>query len=199
MNGHVVPIEQTPARGIEAPDAVLPPGRPVMVWDRCVRVLHWTLVLCILGNLFVLKDGETAHQVAGYLAVAVVLSRLAWGWLGTPHARFASFVPTLARVRAYLSQLRRGADEPTMGHNPLGALMVLALLAVLLLLGLTGFLQTTDMFWGEDWLERLHEGLAKGLELLCLLHVAAVVVMSRRERVNLARAMVTGVKLRRPQ
>lgn len=198
MSEPLAPHGQTLDPSAVVSTTVLPPGRPVRAWDRFVRVFHWTVVVCVVGNLFVFEDGERTHQVAGYIAGAMVLLRLLWGWVGTTTARFASFVPTRAQLQRYLTELRDGRAEPTVGHNPLGALMVLALLALLLLLGVSGFLQTLELFHGADWLEEVHEALANGLELLCLVHVAAVVVMSRRERVNLARAMVTGVKLRQP-
>jgi cytochrome b len=72
--------------------------------------------------------------------------------------------------------------------------MMLGLMALILALGLTGWLQGTDTFWGEEWLEELHEVLANGLILAAGLHAAAAIVMGRLERVRLVRAMITGVK-----
>ena len=80
------------------------------------------------------------------------------------------------------------------GHTPLGALMIYNLLATLLLIGLSGYLMTTDMFWGTEWTEELHEAAVTWAEISVLLHIAAVVFESVRTRVNLPRAMVTGVK-----
>ena len=73
-------------------------------------------------------------------------------------------------------------------------LMMLALMTLVLALGLTGFLQTTDLFWGEEWLEELHAGLATTLIALAGIHAAAAIVIGRLERVNLVGAMITGVK-----
>jgi cytochrome b len=70
-------------------------------------------------------------------------------------------------------------------------------MAFVLLLGLTGYLQTTDMFWGDEWLEEVHEALASTLLGLAGLHAAAAIIMGRLERTNLIGAMITGVKLRR--
>ena len=75
--------------------------------------------------------------------------------------------------------------------------MMLALMALVLSLGLTGYLQTTDMFWGDEWLEELHEGLASALLGLAGLHAAAALVVGRLEGTNLIGAMITGVKVRR--
>lgn len=179
----------------------MPPPQPeataVRVWDRFVRVFHWSLVACVLLNFFVLEEGELPHQVAGYLASGLVAARIVWGFIGSRHARFSSFFPTPSRLRQHLNELRSGRPAFHPGHNPLGALMMLALMAAVLALGATGWLQTTDLFWGDDAMEELHEALANGLMALAGLHAAAALVMGRLERVGLVRAMVTGVKVRR--
>lgn len=168
----------------------------VKVWDPFVRLFHWSLVSCVLLNLWILEEGETAHELAGYTAVGLVLARVVWGFIRSRHARFSDFFPTPRRVTAHLQALLRGELPLSVGHNPLGALMMLALMALVLSLGLTGWLQGTDAYFGEEWLEELHEGLANTLLLLAGLHAAAAIVMSRLERVNLVRAMVTGKKER---
>lgn len=166
------------------------------VWDRFVRVFHWSLVSCVLLNYFVIDDGENLHQWVGYAASALVAARIVWGFVGSRYARFSDFFPTPTRLRDHLKALRAGHVEFHAGHNPLGALMMLALMATVLGLGLTGFLQGTDAFWGEEWLQEVHELLASGLIALAGLHAAAALVMGRLERVKLIRAMVTGVKER---
>lgn len=170
----------------------------VKVWDPFVRIFHWSLVTCIVLNQFVLEAGETAHEWTGYTASALVLLRLVWGFVGGRHARFADFFPTPQRLGRHLQALRRGEQPHYDGHNPLGALMMLALLAVVLALGASGWLQTTDAFWGEEWLQELHEELAEALLGLAGVHVAAALLMSMVERTNLVAAMVSGIKRRRP-
>ncbi|WP_297365468.1 cytochrome b/b6 domain-containing protein [Thauera sp.] len=166
------------------------------VWDPFVRVFHWSLVACVILNFFVVEDGETLHQIVGYTASALVVARLVWGFVGSEHARFANFFPTPARLRTHLAAIRAGGHDFQPGHNPVGALMMLALMALVLALGLTGLLQTTDAFWGEEWLEEIHEALAASLIALAGIHAAAAIVMGRLERVNLIGAMITGVKRR---
>ncbi|MDD2545338.1 MAG: cytochrome b/b6 domain-containing protein [Burkholderiaceae bacterium] len=167
---------------------------PTRVWDRFVRCFHWSLVGCVVLNQGLLEAGDTAHQWVGYAASALVLARVLWGFVGSPHARFVDFFPTPQRLGTYLRALRQGQHPAYAGHNPLGALMVLALLALVLALGLTGWLQTTDAFWGEAWLQDLHEWLADGLWIAAGLHGAAALVVGRLERVRLVRAMFTGTK-----
>jgi cytochrome b len=169
----------------------------VQVWDPFVRIFHWSLVACVLTNYFVIDDGEDWHQWIGYAASALVTLRIVWGFIGTRHARFADFFPTPTRLRAHLAAMRAGQVEFHPGHNPLGALMMLALMALVLALGVTGFLQTTDTFWGEEWLQDLHEWLGSALIALAGLHAAAAIVMGRIEQTNLVAAMFTGTKRRR--
>jgi cytochrome b len=168
----------------------------VRVWDPFVRIFHWSLVTCVVLNQFVLEDGKTAHEWAGYLACGLVLARVVWGFVGSQHARFADFFPTPGRLVRHLRALRRGEHPFYAGHNPLGALMMLALMALVLSLGITGWMQTTDAYFGEEWLMELHEVLAHALLIAAGLHAVAAIVMGRLERVRLVRAMVTGTKQR---
>lgn len=166
------------------------------VWDRFVRVFHWSLVTCIAVDYLWLDDGKEWHQWLGYTAVALVTARIVWGFIGSPHARFADFFPTPTRLRQHFKALASGHVPSHDGHNPLGALMILALLTLVLLLGLTGWMQTLDAFWGDEWLQSLHEVAANALVSLAVLHIGAALVMGRLERTHLIRAMVTGVKVR---
>lgn len=170
----------------------------VRVWDRFVRVFHWSLVACIVVDFFLMDDGSKLHQWVGYFASALVLARIVWGFAGSGYARFADFFPTPARIRLHLHHLLTGERDDYAGHNPVGALMMFGLLAIVLALGTTGFMQTLDTFWGEEWLQELHELLASALIALAGLHAVAAIVMSHLERTNLIAAMVTGVKVRRP-
>lgn len=166
------------------------------VWDRFVRLFHWTLVSCVLVNYFVLNDGKTLHQWIGYLAVTLVLARIVWGFIGSRHARFSDFFPTPARLWRHIRQLKAANPERHWGHNPLGALMILALISLVLGLGVTGWMQTLDAYWGEEWLQDVHELLGNVLIGLATLHALAAIIMGRLERTRLIRAMFTGVKER---
>lgn len=170
------------------------PSRPV--WDRFVRLFHWALVSAVLLNQFVLEEGESPHEWAGYLAAGLVVARIVWGFIGSRHARFADFFPTPSRLWRHLQALRSGQPEHHWGHNPLGAVMMFLLMGLVLALGVTGWMQGLDAFWGEEWLQDLHETLADALLLAAALHAAAALLMGRIERTRLVKAMVTGVKER---
>ena len=165
----------------------------IRVWDPLLRALHWTLVACVLGNLLN-ESGETLHRALGYTASGVVMARLVWGFVGPRRARFADWFPTPARLLPYLRALLQGRAPRHIGHNPAGAVMMLALLALVLGLGTTGYLMTTDAFFGEDWLEEIHEALADVLVGSVALHVAAALFESWRHRENLVASMLHGRK-----
>ncbi len=175
------------------------PDLSVRVWDPFVRIFHWVLVACVVLNYFFIDDGETVHQWAGYIACGLIVARVVWGFIGSKYARFENFFPTPARLRAHLTAVRDRKQEFHPGHNPLGAMMMLALMALVLALGLTGFLQGTDAFWGDEWLQDLHAFIASALISLVGVHVLAAIVMGHIERVNLIGAMITGVKRIRKQ
>ena len=168
----------------------------IHVWDRFVRVFHWALVSCILFNYFIMDEGETPHRWLGYTASALICARVVWGFIGSRHARFADFFPTPAKIGKHLRDLRSGAHDDHPGHNPVAAVMIFALMGLVLSLGITGYMQGSDAFWGEEWVQDLHETLASTLIAFAGLHALAAIVMGRIERTNLVRAMVTGVKIR---
>jgi cytochrome b len=90
-----------------------------------------------------------------------------------------------------------GARAPRyLGHNPLGGWMVLALLSTLVLVTATGWIATTDAFWGYAWPVRIHVAIAWLLVLLVVLHLGGVVLTSWQHRENLVAAMLTGEKAR---
>jgi cytochrome b len=170
----------------------------VKVWDLPVRLLHWTLVGAVACATLGLWMFVGLHQPAGWVALAAVLLRLGWGVLGGTYARFPQFVCTPRLTWAYAAAVLRGQAPRYVGHNPLGGWMVLALMACVAGLALTGWLYTTDAFFGDETVEHLHLALAWSLLGLVLLHVAGVIHTGRHQRENLVRAMFNGEK-RPPQ
>jgi cytochrome b len=170
------------------------PPATIKVWDVFVRVFHWSLV-----GLFALAyatgdEVERVHTAAGYAIAALLALRIAWGFVGPRHARFADFVRPPRETLTYLRDAARGTSRRHVGHNPAGGLMILALIVMLAGTSVTGYLMTTDAFWGAKWVEEVHEGLANATVALALLHVLGVAVSSFQHRENLAGAMITGRK-----
>lgn len=168
-------------------------GDEVTVWDPLVRVFHWTLVAAVSGAIL-WEDPRLLHEALGWTAAGLVAVRTLWGFVGTSHARFADFVPTPRRLGRYLGDLARGREPRFLGHNPAGAVMVLALMATIAVLGWTGWAMGSDGYFGVDWVEETHESAANGLLLLVALHIGGVIVESLRHGDNLIAAMITGRK-----
>lgn len=158
----------------------------IRVWDPGVRIFHWLLVVSIaLAFLSSEEDGPLSvwHIPAGWVASLLIVFRLVWGIVGGEHARFVAFLRP-ANIGHHVRSLLAGRVEPSVGHNPLGALAVIGLIALI----------SATIFTGASGGEDAHEVVAYGLLGLVGLHVIAVLVMSVLTRDNLPRAMVTGRK-----
>jgi cytochrome b len=167
--------------------------RSVKVWDPVVRIFHWLFAAAVFIAL--LSDEDRAlHERAGYLALALLLIRFAWGFLGPRHARFSSFLRSPGTVFAYLRDIARGRARRYLGHNPAGGAMILLLMAAVATAGASGWLSETDRFFGVAWVEDLHRTSADLLIALIAFHVAGVVFSSVMHGENLVRAMITGRK-----
>jgi cytochrome b len=181
-----------------------PPGR--LIWDLPVRIFHWALVLAVFGSWLTYKlDAFAWHVWFGYSVLVLTAARSVWGFVGPRHARFASFVRSPAVAARYTRAIFKpdnAARYP--GHNPLGALMVLAFLALLLLQAAAGLFANDDIantgpLYGyvsdstSDTLARVHNQLAKLIWVAVWIHVAAVLGYALR-RVDLIGPMFTGRK-----
>jgi cytochrome b len=164
------------------------------VWDVFVRVFHWGLATSFAVAWVSGDEWKTLHLWAGYAAAALIAMRLVWGVIGTPHARFSRFVRSPLVVASYLKDVATGREARHLGHNPAGGAMIVALLATLIGLCVSGSLLTTDAFWKSEVMEDIHETLANLALVLVGLHIAGVAWASFRHHENLVRAMITGKK-----
>ncbi len=178
------------------------------VWDLPVRLFHWMLAVLILvlfvtGNLG--GDWLEWHKRAGFAVLALVLFRVIWGVAGNYHARFVNFVRGPRSVAAYMKTLAAGTSKPFLGHNPLGALSVLALLAVVAVQAVTGLFANDDiMLEGpfaskvskqlSDLLTKVHKLNSDLLLFLIALHVLAIAYYYFARKENLLTPMFTGIK-----
>lgn len=164
------------------------------VWDPFIRIFHWSLVAGFVANALLVEDDIKLHEQVGYVVVALLAARIVWGFIGPRTARFAAFWPRRSSIREQITDMATQRRRAHLGHSPLGALMIFNLLVTLLAIGATGYMMTTNMFWGVDWVEEAHEALVNWAWLSIALHVGAVIWESRRTGVNLPRAMITGRK-----
>lgn len=171
------------------------------VWDLPLRLFHWLLVGCVVGAFVTAKIGGNAMVWHGRLGLAIVgllAFRIVWGLVGSTYARFAAFVRGPGAILAYL----RGAWQGQ-GHNPLGALSVLALLGILTAQATTGLFSNDEIAFngylvplvGSDLsgqIAGIHRLLEKALIVLLVLHIGAIGFYASFKKRNLVKPMLTG-------
>jgi len=175
----------------------------VRIWDLPTRLFHGSLALCVLGLIVTGKVGGMLidwHARLGYAVLTLLLFRIVWGFVGGHWSRFVQFIPSPLRVWAYI----RGRQSSPAGHNPLGALSVLAMLFVLCLQVGSGLIIDDEIaFTGplyalapSAWVSlasHYHKSIGQALVMgLVLLHLIAIVWHVRRHRNGLVRAMING-------
>ena len=176
----------------------------IRVWDLPIRVFHWLLVLCIVGSLVSVNLGENAiewHAYFGYSVLTLLIFRILWGFVGSTHARFTSFFPNREKILNYL----QGNAPRELGHNPLGALSVFALLLALSVQVLTGlFVDDEIAFQGPlakyvsnslvSILSEIHEGNQVVIYILITIHIAAIIYYRKWKGEDLITPMISGDK-----
>lgn len=185
-----------------------PAARPVRVWDLPLRLVHWAMVVLLLALVATAEMGGDAigwHMRAGETMLTLVLFRVLWGFVGSPQARFSSFIRGPRAVIAYTRSLRRPPHARFIGHNPLGGWMVLLLLVALLVQASTGLFSNDDIasegplarFISKDLSDAIssfHSWNAWFVVALAGVHVAATLFYLLGFKENLIRPMIDGIK-----
>ena len=181
--------------------------RWVRVWDVPTRLFHWSLVLLVAANIYTGNVGGLRemdlHKLSGYAILALVLFRLVWGFVGSRRSRFSDFVRGPGAVLGYARSLFGKAHRSVVGHNPMGAWSVMAMLASLLLQAVTGLFSRDDILTEgplvrtvsketSRTLSAIHHLNATVLYVLIGLHLAAVLGYLVFRKDNLIRPMLTG-------
>ena len=176
----------------------------IRVWDLPIRLFHWLLVACVLGSLICVNIGGNAiqwHAYFGYSILTLLIFRIIWGFIGSTHARFASFLPNREAITNYL----QGKSPRFLGHNPIGALSVFALLLVLSIQAVTGlFVDDEIAFQGPlskylsessvSFLSEIHESNQVVIYTLIAIHIAAIWYYKKLKGEDLIRPMISGDK-----
>jgi cytochrome b len=180
----------------------------VKVWDAPVRLFHWLLVALATVSVSTGYLGGNLmrwHVWSGCGILGLLVFRVLWGFAGSTYARFAHFVRGPGAVREYARELASRTPSYTIGHNPLGGWMVIALLASAALQAGTGLFANDDIATegplyakvGKALSDRItawHDANAVVLLVLVCLHVAAVLFYLWYKRENLLRPMFSGSK-----
>lgn len=182
--------------------------KQVLVWDWPVRLCHWLMAILFIGLIVTGKSEEDLiqwHFYLGYTLSGVIIIRVLYGFMGSYYAQFLRAGESIRRIPNYLSAIISGHPPKEAGHNPLGWLMVIALLGGLTIQIISGLFFSDDLFWygpfydhaSEDWLERfasIHRILPNVLLLLVFLHLGAVLLHELKFKERLIMAMLHGKK-----
>jgi cytochrome b len=180
-----------------------------LVWDLPLRLFHWLLVLT-LGGLWATGeagfDWMQVHMYLGYFVIGLLLFRIIWGFVGPRHARFSSFVSSPAAIWRYAKGLAAGTMIQTVGHNPLGGIMVIVMLLLVGFQATTGLFATDDIVWTGPYNGAVSSATAETLTSLhhrnfnfilaaVALHIMAIAFYFLVKKQNLVGAMFHGRKL----
>ena len=168
----------------------------VKVWDWPLRLSHWALAVFVLLAWFTPGKHDGLHRFAGYIVAGLIVFRLAWGLFGTRFSRFHAIGRRLRAAPGYLVNLRHGATGLYRGLNPAGTAMLVAMLLLLAVSTVTGWLSTTVRFFGVWWIEDTHGYVSDAVIVLVVIHVVGVLAMCALQKENLVRSMITGWKRR---
>ena len=169
------------------------------IWPWWLRLSHWLVAKGVFA-LWILTYGfdetDWLHRLIGYGILGAVALRVVAAYFTAQQSAQITW-PSQSQLLAHCAALRLACiGQRTLvahhGHNPFGQLAVYAMWLLIILLGFTGWLIRTDAFWGEDWLMVIHQILSHALCCLVLLHVVAVLVMSKLQNKNLIKQMLTG-------
>jgi len=181
--------------------------RPILVWDLPVRLFHWlTAVLVAVAYVTWRLNWMDWHAYAGEALLALVLFRLAWGFVGSDTARFSRFLASPGAAVRHLAHAFRRNPDAQIGHNAAGGWMVLVLLALLLGQAMTGLIDNNDVAnagpltnimpaWLSNLIDDLHTWLWNALLTAIALHLLAIAVYALAKGHNLLRPMLTGRKI----
>ncbi|MEQ9694780.1 cytochrome b/b6 domain-containing protein [Shimia sp. SDUM112013] len=180
------------------------------IWDIGTRLFHWALVICVVAAWGLGKFGPnimTLHFYFGYAVIALLVFRILWGLVGPAPVRFVNFIYGPGKTLKYAATLKDRKPSYWPGHNPIGALSVFAILAILIAQVSTGLFADPDDYINVGPLAdmvssgtnrtatRLHNQMSTVILLLVLLHVAAILFYKRFKGENLVTPMITGWKL----
>lgn len=188
----------------------LPEGvETVRLWDPALRLFHWALVVCVVTAWVLGRFGPnimTLHFYLGYAVIGLLAFRILWGLFGPVAARFSHFLFGPRTTLAYVSKITKREPSYWPGHNPVGALSVFALLAILIFQVTTGLFSDPEDYINvgplagqvSSDMNRLATGwhYRGGFVILALVaaHLGAIGFYKLWKREDLIRPMITGWK-----
>lgn len=179
-----------------------------LVWDIPVRLFHWLLVLCLLGQWLtaeVLEDAMDIHFYIGYFTLGLIIFRLIWGFVGTKYAKFNSFMAGPKAILAYSKSVMSKQHTLSIGHNALGGLLLPAVIILVGLQAISGLFTSDDIVFAgpyyeganadlQQWMQWLHHNIFNVLLGIIGLHLVAIGWYLIFLKHNLIRPMLDGKK-----
>jgi cytochrome b len=179
---------------------------PMRVWDAPTRLFHWAIAFLLgVSWLTESRGWMELHFLSGYSVIALLLFRVAWGFVGSETARFSQFVRSPVAALRHLAHLHRREPDTEIGHNAAGGWMVLTMLALLAVQVATGLCANDDgdtegplfVYVGKnwsDWLSHIHAVNFKLIKIAVIAHIVAILAYAVLKRHDLVRPMITGRK-----
>ena len=177
-----------------------------LIWDLPLRLFHWSFVLTIFALWYTAEQGSELveiHMQIGYVALALLVFRVLWGFIGPTHARFSQFIPSPNKLLNYL--LAKSEHKEAPGHNPLGALMVVLMIVLVLVQAISGLFIDNEVFSTgpynslvssdtEKFMSFIHHNTFDLVLGAIALHIAAIGYYTFIKKKNLILPMITGQK-----
>ena len=180
----------------------------LLVWDLPVRLFHWLLVISLFSAWYT-SDGERGlieyHLQIGYFILGLITFRIVWGVFGTKYARFSQFIPNKQDLIYYLQNFKQEKNYSAVGHNPLGGLMVVLMMALILSQAVSGLFMNDDVFTTgpyyesvsksiQNYMSFIHRRFFDLIIVVSTLHISAIVYYLIAKKINLIVPMITGYK-----
>lgn len=179
-----------------------------LVWDLPLRLFHWLFALSLIASYVTAKlgfDWMQIHFYLGYFAIGLLVFRVIWGLIGPRHARFSSFLEKPAVIWGYAQHLFDRDSTPSVGHNPLGGLMVIVMLLLTIVQVSTGLFATDASIWTGPYYPSVKSSTASLLSTIHSvnvniilgavgLHILAIIYYHTFKKQSLVSSMVTGYK-----
>lgn len=179
-----------------------------LIWDLPVRLFHWLIAIAILGSWFTSdQDNDLIyyHMLLGYFILGLLIFRIIWGGVGTKHSKFKHFIPSLSTLIDYINDVKNGEKKHSVGHNPLGSLMVIIMIVLFFLQAISGLFINDDVYSSGPYYGSVNEDVEKIMSLLhhnvfdylvfaIGAHIVAIGYYEKVLKNNLILPMITGKK-----
>jgi len=180
-------------------------SKKILIWDLPLRIFHWSFASAIFFSWYSGEQGSDYidyHLQSGYFILTLLCFRIVWGFIGPKHARFSQFIPSPTKLIHYITT----SKTESVGHNPLGALMVLVMLLLVTIQAVSGLFINDDVFTSGPYyasvsvsfsntMNYLHHNIFNLILLSIALHLAAIFYYQKIKKQDLMTPMLTGKKL----